>query len=764
MGQIKIRQDEFSIDYRRDKLPALFCRQDSDCDFSASEVIDRVGFEMLHSRISSARLTLLIACDLIKSEEIIELLQQTADRGVRIYLLLGEPKRNKTAIDALSGRCLIRAGLEQQGTLVLVDHSTTTPSGVLMMNHSVLEVPNSKTWVVELEEKQIEDSFRSFCKLFWESSSSEYLNQKHKTVQKAHPDGAIVTNHSHQLSARLGDCIQESLESQTAISYQDHRDELGDYRMLLSSQSQNIASVARHGVALTDAAIPSLVISADGNWLLPEDADFKKVNWCLRLSKAQSVSVIDAYETAVSAAAWQYKSDFAMQDIANNQQVRFADKPDDIQGLKEKRSRILEAISTESINQFLNESAQALAGDSVCWKRDFMAYQVDYEVAVHPPYVPSQAIEDALYSNWSDAEADWQKRLQALEGKLISINEKQQSIPDRLTGFIKPFLLGQNQSVKSINRELEALKNWSVTAATPAGRLEYAGRIDKFMAEVDKRGSETAAKIDEAEQHNQWLEKQKNLLVEKNKKSEVVDTKEAALKKLISEKQLRLEDIDKQFLAQWAAASAKLNDKQLADVKLPGLSPLGDNLEGEQKNGSSSKNDTKNDTEHQAGIAAKIRSSIANMTVEQARQWKADTKNSIWKKHYKAFENVIEFRESSIKKVEREIKDSEQALGKATTEFEVAKVAFEDHGSEFSYKSKKDSLAFEKQLGIKTQSEASSEFTWPDEELPAQNTELRTHAGKRYLVISTTEQLAEAKEDAERLVAKIVCDREQVNA
>ncbi|WP_255860866.1 TrmB family transcriptional regulator sugar-binding domain-containing protein [Bacterioplanoides sp. SCSIO 12839] len=757
MEQIKIRQDEFSIDYRDEQLPALFCHQDSDCDFSTSGVIDLEGFEALRTAINSARLTLLIASDLIKSEEIIELLQQTADRGVRVYLLVGEPKRNKTAIDALSGRCLIRTGVEQKGALMLVDHSTTAPTGMLIMNSAVFEASDSKAWAVELEEKQIEDCFRSFCKLFWESSSSECLNEASGAFQNTHPDGVIVTNHSHHLVGSLGSCIQASLQSLTAISYRDHyRDDaeepgagLSDYRMLLSSQSKNIAIAARDGVALTDSSIPSLILSEEGNWLLPDEADFSKANWCLRLSKRESQSIHDAYDLAIDDAAWHYKSDFAMQDIASNQQVRFADNPGDIQNLKEKRARTLEAISTGDIDQFLNESAQALAGDSVNWQQDFMAYQVDYEVDIHPPYAPSQAVKDDLYSHWDDAETDWKKRLQALEGKLISINEKQQSIPDRLTGFIKSFLLGQNQSVKSINRELDALKDWSVTAATPAGRLEYTGRIDKLMAEIDKRGSETAAKIDEAEQHSQWLEKKKDLECKQSKKSEVVDSKESAREKLKSEKEMQLEDIDKQFLSQWAGAFGNLNDKQLAGVKLPSF------LHGK----------VPVDTEEGSNSEALDKVIVmSRMTIEQAKQWKGEIKNSTWKKHYKAFEGAMESRERSINQLDRKIKEAEQMLEKAQLDLEAANVEIADHGSEFSYKPKKDSLALEKLLGIENQSKASSIFTWPDEELPAEDTELRTHAGKRYLVISTTEQLAEARKDAKRLAAKIVCDREQINA
>lgn len=177
MTQITVRQESFRVDYRSEGLPPLFCEQGSDCDFSASTILEFVDSADLISVVSKARLTLLLACDQIKNKELILALQEAADRGVRIYLLLGDQQSNHTAIDSLTGRCLIRTGLKQHGGLMLVDHTASQARGFLITGAQSMTTSGGGDWGIQLEQRQIEDSFRSFCKLFWEDAGSEYLKQ-----------------------------------------------------------------------------------------------------------------------------------------------------------------------------------------------------------------------------------------------------------------------------------------------------------------------------------------------------------------------------------------------------------------------------------------------------------------------------------------------------------------------------------------------------------------------------------------------------------
>lgn len=93
-----------------------------------------------------ARLTLMIACEQLKDESLIQAIKEQAEKGIRIYLLLGEKNANKVAIDVLSGRCLIRTGVSQKGALMVVDHTTTQAQGLLLMSGQHLVSADQPVW------------------------------------------------------------------------------------------------------------------------------------------------------------------------------------------------------------------------------------------------------------------------------------------------------------------------------------------------------------------------------------------------------------------------------------------------------------------------------------------------------------------------------------------------------------------------------------------------------------------------------------------
>ncbi|MCG9720681.1 hypothetical protein [Shewanella sp. Isolate7] len=733
MTRIVPRQEQFRIDYQHEHLPALFSKQASDADFSS--VLPMRNSEFLSRIISMARLTLLIACEQLKDEFLIQAIKEQAEKGIRIYLLLGEKNANKVAIDTLSGRCLIRTGVSQQGTLVLVDHSTTQAQGLLLMSGQPLVSADQPAWGIQLERQQIDDSFRSFCKLFWENSNEEYLQQNQQQSSVQHPDGAVVTNHSHQLCGTLHDYLSDTLAHLQAATHSGFSASGKSWRLLLGTHSNEIARQARAGVALTDNQIPSLLLSSDGNWLLPCRTDFAVANWCLKLSAQQSQKLEQAYDLAFEEAAWQYQSETAMGECSDQQLLRFADQPDQECAVAKVREIELEDINTQDIDSFRNDRAEQLASRVTAWQRSQLAHFIDYDVVVHPPYCPEAAKPDALYQDWEKAEKDWQQRLEVLTNAQSKIDQQQASIADKLRGFIKGFLLGQGQSVKSLNQEIDTLKNWSVTKATPAERELHRQQLESLQDIVRKRGSDTEQELDKAEQNQRW--EQRHLSLQKKADENAAFTKEIAsdLEKLRNGLSDRRANVDQIFCENWTSAAERLTDEQLNSALV----------------GDSESKDSK-------------RQAILDMTLDQANAWKKSVKDKVWNKHYKAFEGCFADREQGLKKIERDILEAQKALDNSRAEQERAEKALNEHGSSFVYQPKQASDAFAKQLGLKGNTAAENQFLWPSEELPVEGTELRKYQQNRYLVVFDTDQINQARQDAERLSAKIVCDKESANA
>lgn len=760
MDLLKVRHESFAVDHKSDPMPDVFYKQSSDCNFAISNALEYINSADVISEINAAKQTLLIACELIGDAAVIQALQKKADNGVRIYLLIGNEKSSQSAIDALSGRCLIRSGVSQRGALLLIDHATNQPRGLLLMDHQALVEPQENTWAILLEPQQREDSLRSFCKLFWDQASHEYVLQNQPQQTVAHPDGEIVTNHSHQLCATLRDCLSETLSQLTGASNFVPETENASCQVLLTSDTAQIAQHARHGMALTERSIPTLLLSNDSDWLLPQFPDFNCANWCLKLSDAQSQQLKTAYKQAVVDAAWQYKSGAEIGQFESGQKIRFADQPHVTQTMKSARNHSLEAINTDHIDSFINDSVRSLAQNATGWQRDLLAHQVDYEVIIHPPYCPTNAKKDALYEEWLNAELVWKEQITLLERKQQTIDEQQAGIAERFKGFLKGFLLGQGQSVKQLNQDLQTLKGWSVTRATPAEREDYKARLEDLQTRINQRDMDTTEKLNEAEQYQKWESERLHLEQEQARKKEVstaaMDKKAQVVKYELELKQ----QAERDFSKAWAVAVNTLSDKQLEDSSINNLQPeqfLPDILPSDKE------------AQEQLLASANIecvqqkRKALSVMTVEQAEQWKVCYKDKIWKKHYRTFDAALESYRLALQKIERDIQDAEKLVKNSQIELENAKARLAAHGHQFVFQPKTDK-AFDQQLGIKDKTHQLMTYSWPNSELPIAGIELRNYKNERYLVVFKKSQLEQARKDAERLKSKIVCDKELINA
>lgn len=749
MAVIEAKRKYFSKDYINEVLPPLFKKQSSDCDFSESLL--QIDSNIIKEEISKSSLTLLIATDQLRNQHLIQALKEKADCGIRIYLMLGDENDNKLAIDTLSGRCLVRTGVSQKGALLIRDHSTNNAEGVLVMNHKSFTSGEEQSWAIRLDTLQIEDSFRSFCKLFWESSQNEYLLQNKVTPQTTHPDGNIVTNHSHQLSGTLMDCLSDTLQALQGASRADFVATENEHLLLLETNSPNIE--ARQGMALSDTTIPTLLLSEQGDWLLPDSTDFNASNWCLRLSDQQSEVLVATYENAINDAAWQYKSATQLDEFADKQTLRFADEPSVIQEVKCHRSNELQPIYTQSIDSFLIDEVEQLAQSQIDWQRDFLAHQIDYEVLIHPPYCPKKATIDAIYAEWNKTEQDWQERLSSVEEQQQRIDKEQANIADKFKGFLKGFLLGQGQSVKKLNQELQILKQWSVTQASPAEREQNRKRLEALTDSVNSRGQNTAIEVDKAKQNSLWEEKRQQLEKTNEEAKSAVQAKLHKFELLSSQKSQNQFECEKLFIERWRISVGRLSEEQLKNVKMTDIEFnqfLPETMPEDENEQQAIRKKARSD------FISAIKSSLLDMDYKEASEWRQSIKDKIFKKHYKDMNRIFDDHQQALQKIERDV-------GFASDEVEKAKVvqvsteqALEKHGLKFEYKANNTDHSFDKQLGLKSSKSIKAQFGWPKEDLPTEGSQLKADGKQRWLVIRDTEQLEQARKDAERLNA-IIC-------
>lgn len=751
MTMIEAKRKYFSKYYTNEVLPPLFMKQSSDCDFSDYLLI--IDNEGIKDEINKSSLTLLIATDHLKSNNLIQALKEKADNGIRIYLLLGDENHNRLAIDTLSGRCLVRTGVSQKGALLIRDHATNNAEGVLVMNHKSFTSGGEESWAIRLETQQIEDSYRSFCKLFWESSQNEYLLQNKVKPQSEHPGGNIVTNHSHQLNGTLMECLSDTLHKLQGASRTDFGTLGSEHLLLLEANLPGIK--ARQGVALSDTPLPTLLLSEHSDWLLPDSTDFNGSNWCLRLSEQQSEQLAATYENAINDAAWQYKSAIQLDECTDTQTLRFAEEPNVIQEVKCHRSKELQPIFTQSIDSFLTDEVEHLAQSKIGWQRGFLAHQIDYEVLIHPPYCPQKATIDALYTKWHNTEQDWQERLSIVEAQQQRIDKEQANIADKFKFFLKDFLLGQGQSVKKLNQELQILKQWSAIQASPAEREQNRKRLEALTDSVFSRGQRTAIETDKAKQNSLWEEKLQQFKKEEKEAKSVVQAKLQRFESLSSQKPQNQFECEKKFIERWRTAIERLSQDQLQQVKVHQLE-LNQFLPEAMPEGEKEQQAVRQQANTEFCLA--IKSVLLAMDYEEATKWRHSIKDKIFKKHYKEMDRAFDDHQQALNKIDRDLEEANSEIDKAKVSFSSAEQNLQKHGLAFEYKANNTDHPFEKQLGLKSSRVTKPQFEWPKEDLPAQGSQLKTDGKQRWLVIKETEQLALARKDAERLNAIICVD------
>ena len=657
------RAEEFTIDYSGEALPDTFIKQATDANFS--QAFPKYGAnELLMQCINYAQRTLLVACNNLQEESLLAGLRAKADSGVRIYLLLGSESENRRAIETLSGRCLIRAGVAQQGALLLADHATNKPQALLLSSGKPCTADAGEAWGMQLDSSQIEDNFRSFCQLFWQSASKEYLKQNSPQKSSNHPDGDIITNHSYNLPGDLGTSLEHVRENLTAMSGAHFQS--GSAKWLLSAtdlEAVDPKHLARSGVAITEEAnIPAVLLSSHGYYLLPDVIDKASAHWCLRLSKAQSQQLSEIFSKSMRDSAWQYAEQSLLGDLADAQELRWGDEPHEIVTIRATRSQDLGSIEAADIDEFLAGDVQALCSNQLQLDRQNLAHEIRYRVTVNPPYLPEAASKDKdpLYKKWEEVDTKYQATIADLKERQAKISRRNEELGNKFKKYLAKFKLGSEHSSKEIASDLESLQAASITKSTRGQRHQYFERLNDLAKKVSKLEGELKLKSEEAKQHEQW----------------------DATKQ-------RLED-------ELLQAERNLQEKKTL-------------LEQKQN----------------------------------ARKNSSDNKKA-------------------LKKLGRDVKDARRSYEAAVSDIAGRETKLKQHGDVFTFQSKGTDYHLAKELGIKDDNNYRAKLDikdLPSEELPECGT-LYSHKNKRYLEIERKDQIDSARKDAERLRAKIVCNKD----
>lgn len=135
----------------------------------------------IRHRLSQTQAVVCVLTQCIEDTDIISYLHELAQKGHRVYLLLGKysPK-----LGQLRGHCLIRilpADVLPHGSLILSDPGSHSAE-CLLLSSSLGEQNQVELLCTSDKQETIKELFRYFCYLFWERANTEYLSESDDTT------------------------------------------------------------------------------------------------------------------------------------------------------------------------------------------------------------------------------------------------------------------------------------------------------------------------------------------------------------------------------------------------------------------------------------------------------------------------------------------------------------------------------------------------------------------------------------------------------
>ncbi|MEZ8095525.1 hypothetical protein ACED51_15625 [Photobacterium swingsii] len=710
MSLITKKQESFEIDYRQQPLPPVFVDTNDDIDPIVCDWLRPFDNEALIAFINQAKSTLLLAMDKLDDQKLISTLQSKADQGLRVFLCLGTEQSNTSAIDQLTSRCLVRIGTRQQGSLIIRDHNTLHKSGWLLTG-----AVSDTAYQVVLNNQQVDDSYRSFCKSFWEECDKEYSSNSGKKAKSI--NSQIVVNHNYQIKngltpyfdAQSTGAFIRLVSSDDALLQQLSPQSDSRTTALLSDTQSTLAEqvVEQQGqAALTEQYLPNLVQVEQTYWLLPQSFNKAQSNWALRLNKQQAEDIEQWLQKNCKQAKWQLNK-HATIGQTQGKMVKFTSDIANTVACEEKHESAILPIHTSSFDDFFKADIKDLAKEQTGWSKVRLASVVEYSTERHPPYCPESTKEDTLHADWSGAQNLWKKAVDEQLAKLTNLEKQQSGVAESIRNFIGQFVLGQKQQNRKIKQQLESWTKWNSVLATSAERTEKLIELKEMADKIANNKQRTEQEISNAEVQRKWEKKKVQLSENVAKAKKRVD--DARSKKAKQGSELEEKNQKTMHAARQQMVDLVGNITKVEQEKLP-----------------------------------------KEFTLSAACDFFVNKKKC--EPFFKALHQADDKARKQDNKIKSQLKELETRLRNAEKQLTNAEQQLIDHGERFiTPVEQADHLS--QQLGIKDN--RNLDIRWPSEELPENGLQLMRQGNQRYLVVVKETQLEQAKADAERLKAKL---------
>ena len=453
MEKIQSIQKSKTIDYSDKPLERFWleCNTDSlqqteDCRTFFTETLNK-----------SSDSVICMQTEKIDDPELIKALY-AASKNNRIYILTND---KPSALKDLSGCCLVRYGVNNIGSFMLINPGKQNSSGYLFTAPFLASSFASDNIILTLDINQTKTLFRFFCNAFWNKASHEIIDNFDSEMPVSEPPLDFLPNLNDfcdeiyvkkECTAPTADAIVmlPELRSEQLIDYRTVTDSkilihfgyVDEQALMKMTNSNNELYAAKNICA-------QLVLTkTDKSFLIPKPYISKTDNiFALELNDAQKNILMNKIRSRIiDKLEYRYLHSEKRGGYADRT-IYFTSSPEKAIQIRTQSDIELSAVCSSKFferNLFEQQEPQ--------FQDDGVSCNITYTWEIKPFFLPNGAKKDRLYDEWQDIEQQYKKLCETLKQEIDDAGKR------NITERLKRFFLGKNHKFTEYKNKLDELK------------------------------------------------------------------------------------------------------------------------------------------------------------------------------------------------------------------------------------------------------------------------------------------------------------------
>ena len=477
----------------------------------------------------------------LSDSSLIKDLFDAVECGNRIYLLINSYQKK---LDTLQGRCLIRYGLKNTGSFVLVNPHTNNPKGILytgQFTEGGLQFPLNLS--LELDEEQIAFLYRHFCYHFWNSAAKEIVDSSNKERDTGtapadiFPLGEIFCD-VKQMKNRFNSLTGNITVLTGSIANKEYIDFTGikNATIITSLRGNNtdaIPGIKEQGntiLAIENGNFLNIIAAKEEFWIIPKTTVMTDdIFFALQANEIQCAYIESRIEQLKNNADYEFIASEERKNLSGRTMF-FLDK-----GLENSftiNENVFENMGDKQQTKLLSRSELEIFEPE--FSDNGKDISITYQWRNMPFYLPKGSADHPLYGQWETEKNKILEMLDTILNKIKTEKEKETGIAKRIVRFF----VGKKQKFSEYEEQIKALK-----------LIDF----DRLVSD------ELKAKIDQINEIHQEFIENATEIAEENRKAKL-DEEIEELNKNIEEKEAELRDKQTELASREKEQKNKLSE------------------------------------------------------------------------------------------------------------------------------------------------------------------------------------------------------------